>query len=429
MGKEAKIGLAVIFVLLVVFAAALYKRFASGHSGPADASAAAEADSQQQSLPPDSPNGSELFPPAAPKIVAAKSGSGNLPETSKVDYLSDWSVASDEKDSPQTAGAAASTPPSFMPKLVDAAPSPDPANVPGGEPPRYADFAPPSGAIADPAAAQLAQRPGPFTANVLSEPVRSTNPAASADPFNSQNQGNPLRDSSGAAPMPGGYGQGGPANPYSAANPYQTPGYRSPSHSTYRTPSESAGAAGRYQVPGGYNGGGLNQPLGVAQPRSADGSYVVEPNDNYWTISERVYGTGAYFRALAEHNRKNVPEADQLLPGEKISAPTVAELEKNYRDLCPKPEHREVAQQHIATVSAVSPLGGGRVYVVQEGDTLFDIARFELGKASRWAEVFQLNRHVLGDQYDYLTPGMQLLLPSDRPAETLAERPGAALQR
>ena len=37
--------------------------------------------------------------------------------------------------------------------------------------------------------------------------------------------------------------------------------------------------------------------------RSETDSYVVEPNDNFWRISQKVYGTGAYFKALEQHNR------------------------------------------------------------------------------------------------------------------------------
>ena len=28
---------------------------------------------------------------------------------------------------------------------------------------------------------------------------------------------------------------------------------------------------------------------------ASNGDYEVQPNDNYWTISERLYGAGAYF--------------------------------------------------------------------------------------------------------------------------------------
>lgn len=52
-----------------------------------------------------------------------------------------------------------------------------------------------------------------------------------------------------------------------------------------------------------------------------------------------------------------------------------------------------------------------RVYKVREGDTLFDIARYELGKASRWSEIFQINQPRLGDMLEHLSPGMDILIP------------------
>ena len=58
-------------------------------------------------------------------------------------------------------------------------------------------------------------------------------------------------------------------------------------------------------------------------------------------------------------------------------------------------------------------VSGSRTYTVAEGDTLFDIARYELGKASRWAEIYELNRDALGKDFDYLVPGTQLVLPQD----------------
>ena len=55
---------------------------------------------------------------------------------------------------------------------------------------------------------------------------------------------------------------------------------------------------------------------------------MVQLNDNYWVISERLYGTGAYFRALAHHNRAKAPEKDRLPLGGTILAPDVSELER-----------------------------------------------------------------------------------------------------
>ena len=75
-------------------------------------------------------------------------------------------------------------------------------------------------------------------------------------------------------------------------------------------------------------------------------------------------------------------------------------------------------------VSTRESYRGGRTYTVAEGDTLFNIARYELGKASRWAEIYDLNRDVLGKDFNYLTPGMKLVLPDNEKADVLTRRSG-----
>jgi hypothetical protein len=39
-----------------------------------------------------------------------------------------------------------------------------------------------------------------------------------------------------------------------------------------------------------------------------------------------------------------------------------------------------------------------------------------LGKASRWAEIYDLNRDTLGEDFDYLQPGTELAMPPKGPA-------------
>lgn len=154
-----------------------------------------------------------------------------------------------------------------------------------------------------------------------------------------------------------------------------------------------------------------------------DQSYTIEPNDNYWRISQKLYGTGAYFKALFEHNRQKFPRADRLRQGDVISAPPTDILEKTYPDLCPRPQHRQVEQKMMRAVSNRRQPSSDRVYVVEEGDTLFDIAKYELGQASRWGELYELNRDVLGDQGDHLKPGIELRLPSKVARESVAADP------
>ncbi|MGL6194641.1 MAG: LysM peptidoglycan-binding domain-containing protein [Thermoguttaceae bacterium] len=69
-----------------------------------------------------------------------------------------------------------------------------------------------------------------------------------------------------------------------------------------------------------------------------------------------------------------------------------------------------------AADQAVNPQG--RVYVVKDGDNLFNIAKRQLGSVARWNEIYRLNRQIIGKDVDYLTPGLELQLPPDNLAGT-----------
>ena len=74
-------------------------------------------------------------------------------------------------------------------------------------------------------------------------------------------------------------------------------------------------------------------------------------------------------------------------------------------------------------ITASAAARGGRTYEVQKGDTLFDIARYELGQASRWIDIYKLNQHLLTDDFNFIKPGMKLILPERRaPSNVQQER-------
>ena len=52
-----------------------------------------------------------------------------------------------------------------------------------------------------------------------------------------------------------------------------------------------------------------------------------------------------------------------------------------------------------------------RVYVVKEGDSLSKIAEEVLGDASRWPEIFELNKDKIKDP-NLIHPGQELKMPS-----------------
>lgn len=174
----------------------------------------------------------------------------------------------------------------------------------------------------------------------------------------------------------------------------------------------------------------LNRPPVEPQGPPANGKYTVQPNDNLWIISEKVYGTGGYFKALREHNRAVLPRADKLVVGSVLAVPPVATLEQNFPSLCPKQRKSALVKPRTMQASTQGRRAtGSNVYVVEQGDTLFDIARYELGKASRWAEIYDLNRDVLGEDFDHLSPGMELTLPARQGADSFTRQDDSRYQR
>jgi nucleoid-associated protein YgaU len=57
------------------------------------------------------------------------------------------------------------------------------------------------------------------------------------------------------------------------------------------------------------------------------------------------------------------------------------------------------------------PGPGPHAYVVQQGDTLFSIAEALLGSGSRWPEIYDLNKAVIGDNPALIRPGQTLTIP------------------
>ena len=175
-------------------------------------------------------------------------------------------------------------------------------------------------------------------------------------------------------------------------------------------------------------GAATSRVVAPQQPAIAAGKYKLGPNENFWTVSERAYGSGGYFKALHAYNAEQHPVQDELTVGDEIMVPVRTELEREFPALCPKPGRRPAAGSFAMQASAKIK-ATGNMYVVQEGDTLFDIARYELGKASRWAELYEMNKDVIGDDIDFLRAGMEITLPDDtRKPDAITRQPGSSLR-
>ena len=447
MGKEAKIGLAVILILLITFGVVLGKRL----TGTADETAK-EDKSPTEANVQTAKSGTKAKSPGAsnnsPRVVVAQTASSQPPKTASAA----WSVAADRDKTGRPSGTdqAKASPPYLMPKHpAPPAANPYPAYGNAQQPSMYPpanQTGPNSAASRQPYDPFRTLPPPPATG----PPSQPTNPAglpdATGQAVQQANTGQPiLRVGAGQAAQRAGTGQ----TTYQSGLKRQTLQSGDSVYGQGGTRQQGSGAHGTGQSPRHQH---TSRPISATSTglspiserstitdrsasfgptstgsglRREDGTYEVQPNDSYWVISEKLYGSGAYFKALAEHNRDQIPREDQLQVGDAILAPELSELEKTYPGLCPEASRREILRNRASTISTRHSHYGRRTYAVQEGDTLFDIARHELKKASRWPEIHELNRDVLGNDYDLLTPGLELVLPDDGEAsDTITRRPG-----
>lgn len=69
------------------------------------------------------------------------------------------------------------------------------------------------------------------------------------------------------------------------------------------------------------------------------------------------------------------------------------------------------ADAATADGSTGGPGGAGRTYTVVAGDSLWDIARLQMGSGSQSGALYEANRATIGPNRNLITPGMQLVIP------------------
>lgn len=158
------------------------------------------------------------------------------------------------------------------------------------------------------------------------------------------------------------------------------------------------------------------QPVETTKQSNSElrGKYIIQDGDNFWSIAQKQYKDGRYFRALFEFNRSVVPDYEILKPGTQLEIPDLETLQRQLPELCPRDEPKPNAALETLKRDreAPAPL---QIYQTNAGDTLYEISRQKLGQASRYVEILRLNESRLQPNVDQLAPlpeGVRLVLPS-----------------
>lgn len=236
-------------------------------------------------------------------------------------------------------------------------------------------------------------------------------------------------------------------------DPFQPP-MTSSSNSSLPNSSASAISGGPFGNEAFNTDSSARQSTFAGQPANS-GKYTVQDGDSYWNISKKVYGTAKYFQVLADHNRRTIADPQKMKAGVSIETPPASVLQgrlKTVRRTAPPSalagqidaSGRAERSGSAGSVGSTSSAGesmtvsrretkpkqpsgilfnqqGYPMFRIGETDTLTSIASDHLGRASRWQQVFNMNRDQLQSP-DKLQIGMLLKLPADASRVPLVDR-------
>jgi nucleoid-associated protein YgaU len=127
--------------------------------------------------------------------------------------------------------------------------------------------------------------------------------------------------------------------------------------------------------------------------------YTWKEGDSYRSIAQNYYGNVQKMTVL---KRSNEGRTD-VQPGQQIFVPVFD------TDVGMPTKFEAPKNDKAADAKAVVP-GGSRIHVVKDGESLWKIAKVELGNGDRWKEIYELNRDVLAKP-EAVHKGQRLRIP------------------
>lgn len=154
--------------------------------------------------------------------------------------------------------------------------------------------------------------------------------------------------------------------------------------------------------------------------------YTWQPGDTFRGVANTYYGDWQKLTLLrrANEGRKNVQAGEKILvPVFDLDAGVATQpttVVKNAKTAVAKPNEKAAvdanakkgAKSAKATEPSATPVasGNGKVHVVKEGESLWKIAKAELGNGALWEKIYQANKDVMKSP-EALKTGMKLKIP------------------
>lgn len=154
---------------------------------------------------------------------------------------------------------------------------------------------------------------------------------------------------------------------------------------------------------------GTTPSLMTSQPSPAAGpvpgeenfrSYTIKKGDTLETIAQRELGSKSKVAEIQKANEGLDPK--KLRVGKTILIPRDAGA--------PSSLATKSAEEEKPVAAGPSKAGKVSTYIVQKGDTLWEIAKNVYGDGAQWKKIFEANRDKLSNE-NSLRVGMTLLVP------------------
>ena len=215
---------------------------------------------------------------------------------------------------------------------------------------------------------------------------------------------NPISQSTNKTDVQSGAIDAPPTNPNFAASNSFSPPNSIPTESKHlnRSPTEFTNESAD------KSGVAIDTSEPAPSPTISDKRIQPLKDDSFWTIASREYGNGKLFRQLAAYNR--CIENSDIMP-RTVLIPDLKKLQ-SVKVIISSDNSNLETEQPIKTTNAGSQQESK--YVVKKEDTLFDVAKQELGQAVRFVEIIRLNQEVLPTNVNgetELQAGTELVLP------------------
>jgi nucleoid-associated protein YgaU len=139
----------------------------------------------------------------------------------------------------------------------------------------------------------------------------------------------------------------------------------------------------------------------LAQPPPAPAGprrYTIRNGDTFWTIAKAEYGNGAYFGHIQRAN----PGID---PGRIKAGDSIVLPDKNEVVAAAPATARQPSAAELVNIDPT------KQYRVQAGDNLSSISKKLYGRFDKWAQIYELNRELIGPNPGALKRDMILALP------------------